>query len=256
MEPEQVTLAGRTALVTGGSRGIGLAAVRALAAAGARVTFTGRDGAAVAAALEGQGSAAGTVEGRVCDVTDRAGMERLAGTGGGFDILINNAGIIGPIGRIAEVAVADWARNIEVNLIAAFHAAQLAIRGMLQKGGGVIVNLSSGAAHRPLEGWSAYCAGKAGLAMLTRQIHEEYGGQGIRVFGFAPGVVDTDMQGAIRASGINPVSRIPRENLRPADEPGRAIAWLCTPAAAGLAGQELDIRDPALRAAVGLEALP
>lgn len=248
-----MTLAGRTALVTGGSRGIGLATVQALAAAGAEVTFTARTEAGVAAALEAVPGARGVV----CDVTDRAGMERLMAPGGagGFDILVNNAGVIGPIGHIAEVAVEDWAANIATNLIAAFHAIQLALRGMLPRGGGVIVNLSSGAAHRPMEGWSAYCAGKAGLAMLTRQIHEEYGAQGIRAYGFAPGVVDTDMQGTIRASGINPVSRIPRANLRPAAEPARAIAWLCGPAAAALAGQELDVRDPALRAAVGLEAL-
>jgi NAD(P)-dependent dehydrogenase (short-subunit alcohol dehydrogenase family) len=91
--------------------------------------------------------------------------------------------------------------------------------------------------------------------MLTRSIHLEYGGQGIRCFGFAPGVVDTDMQGSIRASGINPVSQIPRENLAPAHEPARAIAWLCTPAADALAGQELDVRNPDLRKSVGLRAL-
>jgi NAD(P)-dependent dehydrogenase (short-subunit alcohol dehydrogenase family) len=123
---------------------------------------------------------------------------------------------------------------------------------MVAQGGGTIVNISSGAAHRPQEGWSAYCAGKAGLAMLTRSIHLEYGTQGIRIFGFAPGVVDTDMQVAIRASGINPVSKLPRESLAPASEPARAIAWLCTPAADALAGQELDVRNPDLRAAVGL----
>ena len=145
--------------------------------------------------------------------------------------------------------------NIETNLIAAFQATQTAMRHMVAKGGGTIVNLSSGAAHRPMEGWSAYCAGKAGLAMLTRAIHEEYAAQGIRVFGFAPGVVDTDMQGSIRASGINPVSKIPRENLAPADEPARAIAWLCTQAADALAGQELDVRNPDLRASVGLRSL-
>ncbi len=173
----------------------------------------------------------------------------------GFDILVNNAGVIGPIGRILDVSPEDWGRNIQTNLIAAFHATQTALRHMVAKGGGTVVNLSSGAAHRPMEGWSAYCSGKAGLAMLTRSVHLEYGGQGIRCFGFAPGVVDTDMQGSIRASGINPVSQIPRENLAPAHEPAEAIAWLCTPAADALAGQELDVRNPDLRKSVGLRAL-
>ena len=173
----------------------------------------------------------------------------------GFDILVNNAAVIGPIGRILDISAEDWATNIDINLTAAFHATQRALAHMVATGGGTIVNISSGAAHRPQEGWSAYCAGKAGLDMLTRSVHLEYADQGIRIFGFAPGVVDTDMQGAIRASGINPVSKLPRSSLAPASEPARAIAWLCTPAAAALAGQDLDIRAPDLRAAVGLPAL-
>ncbi|QLQ18384.1 MAG: SDR family NAD(P)-dependent oxidoreductase [Exiguobacterium profundum] len=112
-----------------------------------------------------------------------------------------------------------------------------------------------GAARRPLEGWSAYCAGKAGLAMLTRSVHLEYGAAGVQVYGFAPGVVDTGMQGEIRASGMNEVSQIPRAALALADQPARAIAWLCGPQAAGLAGQELDVREPGLRASAGAVTL-
>lgn len=242
-----IDLKGKRALVTGGNRGIGLAVVRALAAAGAEVTFTGRSQASVEEALAGLSGVAGIA----CDVTNRAGMAGLIARG--FDILVNNAGVIGPIGRITEVSPDDWAGNIEVNLVGAFHATQAAIRQMLPRGGGTIVNLSSGAAHRPMEGWSAYCCGKAGLAMLTRAVHEEYGSLGIRIFGFAPGVVDTEMQVRIRASGINPVSRIPRENLAPPEEPAQGIAWLCTPAADDLAGQELDVRHEEFRRRAGLE---
>jgi NAD(P)-dependent dehydrogenase (short-subunit alcohol dehydrogenase family) len=244
-------LSGKRALVTGGSRGIGLATVRALAAAGAEVHFTARSAAALAMARDALGGIRAT--GHLADMTDRIAMATLLEPG--FDILVNNAAVIGPIGRILDISAEGWATSIDINLTAVFHATQRAIAGMVSKGGGTIVNLSSGAAHRPQEGWSAYCAGKAGLAMLTRSIHLEYGAQGIRVFGFAPGVVDTDMQGTIRASGINPVSQLPRASLAPAGDPARAIAWLCTPAADPLAGQELDIRVPDLRAAVGLPPL-
>jgi NAD(P)-dependent dehydrogenase (short-subunit alcohol dehydrogenase family) len=244
-------LTGKTALVTGGNRGIGLATVRALAAAGATVHFTARSSANLSAAQRELREVRAT--GHLANMTDRFAMTTLLDHG--FDILVNNAAVIGPIGRILDVSAEDWAANIDINLTSAFHATQRALAGMIARGGGTIVNVSSGAAHRPQEGWSAYCAGKAGLAMLTRSVHMEYGAQGIRVFGFAPGVVDTDMQGAIRASGINPVSKLPRESLSPADDPARAIAWLCTPAADALAGQELDIRSPDLRAAVGLPAL-
>ncbi|MFN4204213.1 MAG: SDR family NAD(P)-dependent oxidoreductase [Tabrizicola sp.] len=244
-------LSGRTALVTGGNRGIGLATVRALAGAGAEVHFTARSAANLAAARRELGETPAT--GHLADMTDRIAMATLLERG--FDILVNNAAVIGPIGRILDVSAEDWARSIDINLVSAFHATQRALAGMVAKGGGTIVNVSSGAAHRPQEGWSAYCAGKAGLAMLTRSVHLEYGAQGIRIFGFAPGVVDTDMQGAIRASGINPVSKIPRADLAPPDQPARAIAWLCTAEADALAGQELDIRAPDFRALAGLPPL-
>jgi NAD(P)-dependent dehydrogenase (short-subunit alcohol dehydrogenase family) len=246
-----MNLTGKIAVVTGGNRGIGLATVRALALAGATVHFTSRSSAGIAAAQRALGDIPAT--GHLVNMTDRLAMATLFDQP--FDILVNNAAIIGPIGRILDVAVEDWALNIDTNLTAAFHATQLALGQMVAKGGGTIINISSGAAHRPQEGWSAYCAGKAGLAMLTRAVHMEYVDQGIHIFGFAPGVVDTDMQGAIRASGINPVSQLPRESLAPADHPARAIAWLCTPAADALAGQELDIRAPDLRAAAGLPPL-
>ena len=243
-----MTLTGKTALVTGGNRGIGLATVRALTEAGATVHFTARSAANIAAAQRALGDIPATAH--HANMTDRVAMATVLDHG--FDILVNNAAVIAPIGRILDISAEDWATSIDINLTSAFHATQRALAHMVAKGGGTIVNISSGAAHRPQEGWSAYCAGKAGLAMLTRSVHMECGDQGIRVFGFAPGVVDTDMQGAIRASGINPVSKLPRESLAPAHEPARAIAWLCTPAAAALAGQELDVRSPDLRAAVGL----
>ena len=249
-----IDLAGRTALVTGGNRGIGLEAVRALAAAGADVTFTARSAAKVDEAMAALTDVAERVKGVVADANDRAGIAALLG--GGFDILVNNAGVIGPIGRIDDVDIEDWANNIETNLVGAFHAVQQALKPMVARGGGTVVNLSSGAARAPMEGWSAYCAGKAGLAMLTRSVHLEFGEKGIRVFGFAPGVVDTDMQGSIRASGINPVSKLKREDLAPAAEPARAIAWLCTAAADRYCGQEVDVRDPELREACGLPPKP
>ena len=171
---------------------------------------------------------------------------------GGPDILINNAGLVEPIGPIAESDPATWANNIAVNLLGVYHGIHAVLPRMQSAGSGVIVNISSGAAHNPLEGWAAYCSAKAGVAMLTRATALEYGAQGVRTYGFGPGVVDTDMQGRIRASGINRVSKIPREELAPAWQPGRAVAWLCTIDAADLAGQELSIRDPSLRARAGL----
>jgi NAD(P)-dependent dehydrogenase (short-subunit alcohol dehydrogenase family) len=245
---KRLTLSGKRALVTGGNRGIGAAAVTALAEAGAEVTWTARSEASRKAGPTGAG-----ITGTVADATDRAAMAALLANG--FDIVVNNAGIITPIGRIDQVAIGDWEDNIRINLVSAFHVTQQAI--LHRPGSGVtVVHLSSGAARSAMEGWSAYCAGKAGLAMLTRSVHLEFGGSGVRVFGFAPGVVDTDMQGTIRASGLNPVSKIPRETLAPASVPAYAIAWLATAEADAFAGQEVDVRAPDFRAACGLDPLP
>ncbi len=241
-------LNGKSALVTGGNRGIGAATVIALAAAGARVTYTARSATSLA-----QGPAGDRISGAVADATDRAATITLLAQG--FDIVVNNAGIVTPIGHIDQVPIADWAENIQINLISAFHVTQQAI--VHRPATGVtVVHLSSGAARSAMEGWSAYCAGKAGLAMLTRSVHLEFAAKGVRVFGFAPGVVDTGMQGSIRASKMNPVSLIPRENLAPAEVPAHAIAWLATPEADAFAGQEVDVRNPDFRAACGLPVLP
>ena len=244
-------LTGRRAAVTGGSRGIGLAIVEALAAQGADVIFTARRTEGIANAMTALPPGV-SARGVVCDVADRDSMAALLSES--IDILVNNAGVIQPIGRLGEVDMEDWAENLRVNVVSAVSAIQLALPGLVTRRG-TVINLSSGAAQKPMEGWSAYCAGKAALAMVTRCLHLEYGGQGLRAFGFAPGLVDTDMQAEIRLSGINPVSALPRAALRPAAEPGRAIAWLCSPDADDLVGQELDIRNPDIRSRSGLEPL-
>src|SRR4051812_34002453 len=126
---------------------------------------------------------------------------------------------------------------------------------MLASSGGTIINVSSGAAHRPLEGWSGYCCAKAGLAMLTAALALETAPSGVRVFGLAPGAVDTETQVTIRASGINRVSRMPRSSLAPVEEPAAAIVYLCTDGANDLVGREGALLDPEFRRRIGLPAL-
>jgi NAD(P)-dependent dehydrogenase (short-subunit alcohol dehydrogenase family) len=251
------SLHGQVVLVTGASRGIGAAASIALAKAGAAVMLAARDGALAETVAAGITASGGTAAAAVCDVSDYAAVTSLVADTvarfGKLDVLINNAGVIDPIGPVATADPAAWARNIEINLIGAFHCIRACLEPMRAAGSGTIVNVSSGAAHRPLEGWSAYCTGKAGLAMLTRAVALENGEAGIRVFGFAPGTIDTDMQVTIRASGINQISKIPRAELAPVAHPARAIVYLCGADADDLAGQELSLRDADLRRRVGLD---
>jgi 3-oxoacyl-[acyl-carrier protein] reductase len=251
-----MTLSGKVAIITGASRGIGAAAAEAMAAAGAAVMLTARDGALAAEVVGRITAAGGKAEAMACDVSDFVAVERLVARTverlGRPDILINNAGVIEPIALLADSDPSAWARSIEINLIGAYNAVRAVLPAMLAASGGTIVNVSSGAALRPLEGWSAYCSGKAGVAMLTQAIKLELAERGIRVFGFQPGTTDTDMQVKIRASGLNMISQIPRENLIPVAHPAKAIAYLCTKEADDLAGTEFSLRDEAFRKRIDL----
>jgi NAD(P)-dependent dehydrogenase (short-subunit alcohol dehydrogenase family) len=251
------SLDGKVIIVTGASRGIGAAAAAALAQAGATLVLTARDDKRLADIALPIARAGGTVSSRPCDVSNYQAFASLVdettGRYGRIDALINNAGVIEPIATIADSDPAAWARNVDINLTGAYHAIRAVLPGMLAAGGGTIVNVSSGAAIRPLEGWSAYCSAKAGLHMLTRAIALETAGKGIRVFGFQPGTTDTDMQVLIRASGVNPVSQIPRGNLTPVAHPAAAIVYLCTAAADDLNGQEFSLRDDSFRSRLGLD---
>lgn len=250
------SLAGKVAIVTGASRGIGAATALALGEAGASVVLAARTIAQAEANARQIDAAGGKAVAIACDVSDYAACQRLVNETthrfGPPDVLVNNAGVIEPIGIVAEADPTGWARSIAINLIGAYYAIRAVLPGMIERRQGDIINVSSGAAMRPQEGWSAYCAGKAGLAMLTRSIDLEHRAAGIRVFGFQPGTTDTDMQVTIRASGINPISKIPREQLTPVAHPARGIAYLCTQEADDLAGQEVALRDEAFRHRIGL----
>ncbi|WP_420391608.1 SDR family oxidoreductase [Acuticoccus sp.] len=254
----QADLNGRCALVTGASRGIGEAAARALAAAGASVALAARSLGAcerIAEEIEAEGGRASAV---ACDVADMASVQRAVDVTaerlGPVDILVNNAGLIEPIARLLESDPDEWGRTVDVNLKGTYHAMRAVLPGMLERGRGIVINISSGAATSALEGWSHYCATKAGLLSLTRCAHKELEGTGVRVVGLSPGTVATSMQVAIRASGINPVSQLdPTAHIAPSDA-GAAIVWLTTDAARDYDGTDFALRSPEARALVGLPA--
>ena len=248
-------LAGKTVLVTGASRGIGLATARALVAAGAAVVLSARSAAVCEDEARSIAATGGRATGFGCDVADYESVVALVdhaqAAHGRLDAVVNNVGMIEPIGPLETAEPEAWAASVRVNLIGAFHVVRAAL-GPLKAARGTLINVSSGAAGRPLEGWSAYCAGKAGLAMLTRSVALELDGA-VRVYGLRPGMVDTDMQAAIRDSGVNEVSRVPREQLLPPSVPAAAVVWLAGTAPADLSGTEVDVRDPDFRKRAGLD---
>jgi len=247
---------GKSVVITGASRGIGAEAARVFAAAGARLTLLARDASAVEALAGEIAEAGGTAQAQGGDVADpravAAAVDAARRAFGGLDILINNAAVIAPIATLEAADPAEWARAIDVNLKGVYHGMRAAIPVMTTAGGGTILTVSSGAAHNPLEGWSAYCASKAGAAMLTMCADREGREQGIRAIGLSPGTVATDMQRQIKASGVNAVSRLDWSEHIPPDWPARALLWMCGPGADPWLGQEISLRDPEIRRQVGL----
>ena len=251
MSVDTTSIAGKTVLITGASRGIGLEAARVFAAAGAKVGIAARS----LDALEAIAGETGAVP-IACDVADYAAVEaavsRMQADFGRLDILINNAGAIDPIAPLSSVDPVEFGRLIDINLKGVLHGLRAALPVMQAQGAGTIITVGSGAAHNPLEGWGAYCSSKAGAWMLTRVADTEARAHGVRVISLSPGTVATDMQRTIKASGVNPVSQLDWAAHVPADWPARALLWMCTPDADDWVGREVSLRDETIRGRLGL----
>lgn len=251
-------LAGKTALITGASRGIGAATAEVLAARGAAVALAARSletSEEVAKRIRNEGGAALAL---ACDVSDPDAVLQAATEArdsiGPISILVNNAGTIEPVARMADSNPQAWSEVVDTNLKGVYYGMHAVLPEMLAAGDGTIITISSGAAHSPLEGWSHYCSTKAAVHMLTRCLHREYADQGIRAMGLSPGTVATQMQRDIKASGINPVSQLDWEVHIPAEWPARTIAWMCNTDADQFLGEEVSLRDEGIRRRVGLIA--
>lgn len=246
-------LDGKVVMITGASRGIGAAAARTFAEAGAKVALVARSEDAVADLAGEIGPQAIAIP---CDVSRfwevEAAVNACLEAFGRLDVLIGNAGVIEPISLLAEADPENWGHAIDINLKGVFYGMRAAMPVMMKAGGGTILTISSGAAHGPVEAWSHYCASKAGAAMLTRCADKEGRDAGIRAIGLSPGTVATQMQREIKASGVNPVSKLDWSDHIPPDWPARTLLWMCSPEADAWLGDEISLRDEGIRKQVGL----
>ena len=247
---------GQTALIMGASRGIGFATAKILAAYGAHVVLAGRNLDTVQANAEeikAQGHAAFAVR---CDVADYESVElaisQTLSETGKLDILVNTAGVIEPLAHLINSDPKLWGLAADINYKGVYHGMRSAIPIMLERGGGIVINMSSGAANSSLPGWSHYCSNKAAAKKLTEVAHKELTGKPIRVVGLSPGTVATDMMAKIRDSKINVVSNLDWERHIPAEWVGEAVAFLCGPEGEEYAGTDFSIKTTEGRAAVGL----
>ncbi len=246
-------MSGKVVMITGASRGIGASAARAFAEAGAKVALLARSRDAIIELSGELGDAALAIP---CDVSRywevEAAVQATLDTFGRVDVLINNAGVVEPIGRLEDIDPEGWTHVVDINLKGVFNCMRAALPVMRAEGGGTVLGVSSGAAHGPVEGWSHYCASKAGAAMLTRCLDKEERENGIRAIGLSPGTVATQMQREIKASGINPVSQLEWSDHIPPEWPAQALLWMCGAEADEFLGQEISLRDPAIRSRIGI----
>ena len=237
---------GRTAVVTGGSRGIGRACATMLAAGGARVAvvYAGNTAAAeetVAAITE----AGGEAEAMQCDVTDGAAVKatigRVVDDWGKLDILVNNAGIIRD-GLFATMSPENWGAVIDTNLTGVYNVCHAAIMPMMRARYGRIVNMSSVAAHYSNPGQANYAASKGGIEGLTRCLATEIAKRGVTVNAVAPGFVQTDMTEAVRnAAGDVITKAIPRKRLGTPEDIARAVCFLADERSDYVTGQTITV---------------
>jgi 3-oxoacyl-[acyl-carrier protein] reductase len=233
-------LSGRTAFVTGSTRGIGRGIALTLHAAGARVAIVGRAAATAEAVAAELGERA---RGFQCDVTDAESLRTAIGeceaTLGPIDILVNNAGVTRD-NLLIRMSIDEWDAVLDANLKGAFIATQAVIKGMMKRRWGRIINVTSIVGITGNKGQANYAASKAGLIGFTKSVAKEYAARGVLVNCVAPGFIDTDMTAALpEPARIALLEAIPLGRLGSPADVAAAILFLASDLAAYVTGQTL-----------------
>jgi 3-oxoacyl-[acyl-carrier protein] reductase len=241
-------LAGKTAIITGAGRGIGRAIALAFAREGADVVITSRTLSEVADTAEEARALQRRAVALLVDVSNRDEVQGMVAQAiaefGKVDVLVNNAGIYGPIGPLVDNDPEEWVRTIGINLFGAFFCMQAVLPFMVRQGGGKIINLSGGGASSPLPNFSAYAVSKVAIARLTENLADEVNGANIQVNAIAPGPVNTRLTDEVVAAGAAAGEEMLARTLRQKETggvpPERAAAlavFLASEESGGLTGR-------------------
>jgi NAD(P)-dependent dehydrogenase (short-subunit alcohol dehydrogenase family) len=233
MTPE---VSGRVAVITGASRGLGAGMAVHFASAGMHLGLCARHRPNLVIntrpmARDGEVISAETPLRAAVDVTDYEALsaftDAVVDRFGRIDLWVNNAGVLEPIGPLADANPRAVARNIEVNVVGVLHGSSLFARHVRgRSGGGILINISSGAGVRPMVGWATYCATKAAVDQLTRVVALEGAPYGLEAYSVSPGVVDTDMQAMIRHTDVETFPEGERFRRMAADGTFNSPAWV------------------------------
>ncbi|MFI0469175.1 SDR family NAD(P)-dependent oxidoreductase [Saccharopolyspora sp. 5N102] len=240
-------LHGKIVLITGGSRGIGAQTARAFAAQGAKVCVVGRDRDALAAVVADITDQGGTAIPAVADVTDSAALDRLRREAesqlGPVEVLAAFAGGQGAPVPSEELTEQRWRQVIDSDLTSAFLTTQAFLPGMLERGNGSIITMSSAAGRQPSQANLAYGVANAGLVMLTRHLATEFGPHGIRVNAIAPSSIRTEkVQSHMPAPMQDKVAAMhPLRRMGTTDDVAQTALFLASDAASWLTGLTIDI---------------
>ena len=248
-------LAGKVAVITGSSRGLGLAIAQAYAEQGAAVVISSRTARSVEQAVDGLKQSGFQAFGVACDTGSLKQVESLAGQAlahyGKLDIWVNNAGLSAPYGPTVSIPVERFTQIVQTNILGVYHGSLVAMQQFLPQKSGKLINLLGRGAEGSVPLQNAYAASKIWVRSFSKSLAKEYTSSGVGIYMFNPGLVLTDMVTDVEAiegygQRMSPLNTVLRMWGNPAEVPARKAVWLASSATDGKTGLEVNILTPGL----------